>query len=237
MKTARITTPIALLLTAAFPVSAQSTTLTEFARRSSFSISAIQTRPQGALAQNIGFGYGGDGAYLFRLDKAGILNLRADIGVVAYGNESKRTAFSETVGDRVQVNVRTVNYIIPVSVGPQLMWPTGAVRPYVNAGIARQYFFTASDVESTNDYNWFASTTNQSDFSDSWTVGGGIYVPLVTGKVNTQLDLGFQYLNGGRARYLAPGSIVDLPGGHINVSPFESATHLLVVRLGARIGL
>jgi hypothetical protein len=36
---------------------------------------------------------------------------------------------------------------------------------------------------------------------------------------------------------LAPGSIVDLPGGKVRISPMESATHLVVVRFGARIGL
>ena len=237
MNTIRNASAAALLLTAALTISAQAQTTNEFALRSSFSLSAIQTRPQGALARNIGFGYGGNAAYLFRLDKLGILSLRADIGVVAYGNESKRTALSETVGDRVQVDVRTVNYIVPVSFGPELMWPKGAIRPYVNAGVARQHFFTESHIEPTGDYPWFASTKNQSDHSDSWTAGGGIYIPVVTGKVKTQLDLGVQYLNGGNARYLAPGGITDLPGGHVSISPLESATHMVVVRLGARIGL
>ena len=225
------------LLAAVLSAPSHGQALSEFARRSSFSISAMQTRPHGALARNIGFGYGGNAAYLFRVDKLGILSFRADIGVVAYGNESKRTALSETVGDRVQVDVRTVNYIVPVSVGPQLTWPTGVIRPYVNAGVARQHFFTESHVEPTSDYDWFASTTNQSDNADSWTAGGGIYIPVSTGKVKAQLDLGVQYLNGGTARYLAPGGITDLPGGRVTVSPLESATHMLVVRLGARVGL
>jgi len=209
----------------------------ELALRSSFSLSAIQTRPQGELARNIGFGYGVNGAYEFRLDDAGIFSIRADIGVVDYGNESKRTALSETVGDRIQVNVRTTNFIVPISVGPQLTWPSGIVRPYVNVGIGGQGFLTESHVDGTGDNIPFASTTNQSDFTSSWTVGGGIYVPIVTSKVRAQLDLGVQYLNGGRARYLAPGSIEDLPGGHININQIESATHMVAIRLGARIGL
>jgi hypothetical protein len=230
-------TATAVLLHATIAASSYGQTQNEFVQRSSFSIAAMQTRPQGALAQNIGFGYGLNGAYLFRVDNAGILSLRADVGVVAYGNESKRTPISETIGDRVQVNVRTMNFIVPVAIGPQLAWPTGVVRPYVNAGVARQYYFTESRVESVDTYDSFASTVNHSDFADSWTAGGGIYAPIVAGKVKMELDLGVQYLNGGRARYLAPGGIVDLPGGHIGVSPLESATHLLVVRLGARIGL
>jgi hypothetical protein len=49
--------------------------------------------------------------------------------------------------------------------------------------------------------------------------------------------LGFRYRKGGSARYLAPGSIVDLPGGHVTISPMQSVTHVVVIRLGARIGL
>lgn len=225
------------MLLAAFAASVLAQSSNQLALRSSFSIAAIQTRPQGALGRNIDFGYGANAAYQLRIDKAGFLSLRADLGVVDYGNETKRAALSETVGDRIQVYVRTRNFIMPMSVGPQLMWPTGALRPYVNAGVGGQAFFTESDAESTSDHTSFASTTNQSDFTSLWTVGGGFYVPVVAGKTNVQLDVGLQYLNGGKARYLAPGSIVDLPGGHVAISPMESATHLVVLRLGARIGL
>jgi hypothetical protein len=220
-----------------FAVSANAQSSNALALRSSLGISVIQTRPQGALGRNIDFGYGANAAYQFRIDKSGFLSLRADLGVVDYGNESKRTALSETVGDRIQVNVRTRNYIMPISVGPQLTWPTGVIRPYVNAGVGGQAFFTESDAESSSDHATFASTTNQSDFTSLWTAGGGIYVPVVAGKTNVQLDMGLQYLSGGSARYLAPGSIVDLPGGHVAISPMESATHLVVLRFGARIGL
>jgi outer membrane protein with beta-barrel domain len=225
----------AAVFAALLPAVSQSQTSSALADRSSFSVAVIQSRPQGALARNIDLGYGANGAYEFRITS--ILGLRADLGVVAYGNESKRTALSETVGGRIQVNVRTTNYIMPMSIGPQIMWPTGAIRPYVNAGVGSQAFFTESHVESTDDLTPFASTTNQSDFAPSWTLGGGIYIPVAAGNRKVQLDLGAQYSSGGSARYLAPGSIVDLPAGKVSISPMESATHLVVVRLGARIGL
>ena len=88
-------------------------------------------------------------------------------------------------------------------------------------------------------YNLGTTTIRECTLSanSAGTAGGGIYIPVATGKVKAQLDLGAQYLNGGNARYLAPGGIKDLPGGHISVSPMESATHVLVVRFGARIAL
>lgn len=210
--------------------------LSDLARRSSFTVAVDQTRPQGAFGRNIGLGYGLSGAYLFRLDRDGVLSIRADVAGVVYGNEWKQAPFSETVGGRVQVNVRTTNYIIPMSVGPQLALPAGPIRPYVNAGIGAQAFVTESAVEGIDGFS-IASTTNQSDAALMWVAGGGIYVPMVPGLKMVQLDLGIQYIDGGRARYLAPGSIVDLPGGNVRISSLESATRLVMLHVGARIGL
>lgn len=211
--------------------------LSDFARRSSLSIAFDQTRPQGALGRNIGFGYGISGAYLYRLDRDGVLSIRADVAGVEYGNEWKHVPFSESVGGRVQVTVRTTNYIIPLSVGPQLAWPSGPIRPYVNAGVGAQAFVTESAVEGVDNLSVIASSTNQSDVALMWVTGGGIYVPMVPGLKRLQLDLGMEYVYGGRARYLAPGSIVDLPGGEIRISSLESATRLVMLHIGARIGL
>jgi hypothetical protein len=209
----------------------------ELARRSAGSLTVVQSRPQGAFGRNVGLGYGLDGAYLLRLDDAGIWSLRVSAGIISYGNESRRTALSESVGGRVLVDVKTNNYIAPMSIGPQLTWPSGSFRPYVNAGVGGQALFTESHLEGTADRSAFASTTNHSSFAASWVVGGGVYMPVHAGRTKVQLDLGMQYLNGGRTRYLAPGSITDLPGAQISVSPLESATHLVVVRFGARVGL
>jgi len=142
-----------------------------------------------------------------------------------------------TVGDRVQVRTRTSNYVFPMTIGPQLAWPSGPVRPYVNAGVGAQAFVTESDVEGVDDLFVIARSTNQSDATLVWVAGGGITVPIVRGATRAQLDLSMQYINGGRARYLAPGSIIDLQGGEVRISSLESTTHLVMLRVGARIGL
>jgi len=238
--TMRAMLAIAFLSTEAAAQSATATdstsTIAKLARRSTASISFIQSRPQGAFAQNVGLGYGVNGAYVLRLDDAGILGLRVDAGIATYGRESKRTNLSETVGGRVQVDVETSNYVVPLTVGPQLSWPTGALRPYVNAGIGGQGFFTESTVEGTTTNLPFASTTNHSAWTSAWSFGGGVAVPIHAGSTNVQLDLGAQYVAGSRARYLAQGSITDLPNGAISVTPLESVTHMTVVRLGVSVG-
>lgn len=209
----------------------------EFERRSSGSIAFVQSRPMGDFQKNIGFGYGGTGTYVFRLDDAGAFALRADGGVLGYGYESFHAPLSSTIGGRIQVKVSTTNYIIPLSIGPQIAWPHGKFRPYANAGIATQIFFTESGVEGTDDSGDFANTTNQSDWTSSWVLGGGVYMPVYTGKTNVAIDLGAQYFTGGHARYLRPGSITDLGNAQIRIDPLESDTHMLLVRIGVRIGL
>ena len=226
-----------LCLGVATPVIAQDSTHSEFARRSSGSVSFIQSRPLGGLSDNIGFGYGLNGAYLFRLDHDGYLSLRADAGFVDYGSESFRAPLSTTVGGRIEVKVSTNNYIVPLSIGPQLAMPRGLIRPYVNAGIAAQIFFTESGVEGSDDGFDFANTTNQHDWTSAWVAGGGVYVPIYTKKMSVLIDAGVQYFGAGHARYLRPGSIQDLPNAQILITPLESETRLALVHIGVRLGL
>jgi opacity protein-like surface antigen len=209
----------------------------EFERRSAGSFAFVQSRPLGAFQKNIGFGYGGTATYLFRLDHDGAFSLRADGGVLGYGYESFRAPLSSTIGGRVQVKVSTTNYIVPLSIGPQLAWPRGSFRPYVNAGVATQIFFTESGVEGTNDSGDFANTTNQSDGTAAWVLGGGVFMPIYERNTKVAIDLGVQYYGGGHAQYLRRGSITDLGNAQIRIDPLESDTHMMLVRIGVRVSL
>jgi opacity protein-like surface antigen len=212
-------------------------TPTEFERRSSGSFSIMQSRPQGELANNIGFGYGASGAYQFRLDRDGYFSLRLDAGVLQYGNETKRVPLSSTIGGRIQVDVSTSNYLVPVTIGPQLQWPRGSVRPYVHAGVGGQFFWTQSSVDGSSDTHDFASTTNQHDATGVWMAGGGVLFPVHEKKTKVSVDLGLQYFGGGEAQYLRPGSIEDLPDNQIRLHTFQSRTNMVLVRLGVRVGI
>ena len=150
------------LMTAATAAAQTTSGQSQLMRRSSLSLSVVQGRPQGAFARNVELGYGLDGAYLLRLDGAGIWSVRASIGALSYGNESRDAAFSESVGGRVRVDVSTTNYIVPMSIGPQVSWPSGPVRPYLNAGVGGQIFFSESRVQGTHSATVLASTTNHS---------------------------------------------------------------------------
>jgi hypothetical protein len=208
-----------------------------FQRRSSGVFSFIQSRPTGAFGDNVHFGYGGNAAYMFRLDDAGIFSLRADAGVLVYGHESKEVPLSSTIGGRILVDVSTMNYIYPLTIGPQITWPSGSIRPYANAGIGGQFFVTQSSVKGSENIGDFASTTNYWDKTGLWTAGGGVYIPLSQRGLKVMLDLGAQFVSGGRARYLKPGSIEDLPDAQLRITPMESETHMTLVRVGLKVSL
>ena len=248
MSASRFVTAALLSVAIAVPAASQDTAACDCRRRhehtpgelelrSSGSLSFIQSRPTGVFQKNIGFGYGLNGAYLLRLDRAGIVSLRGDAGLLGYGAEHFYAPLSPTIGGRIQVKVSTTNYLVPLTIGPQIAWPTGKVRPYVNGGIGAQIFFTESEVEGTDDQFEFASTTNQSDWTHAWVVGGGVYLPIYQKKTTVAIDLGAQYFTDGRAQYLRPGSIQDLPNAQIRITPLESSTHMLLVRLGIKVGL
>lgn len=224
----------ALALAATSPLAAQAPSTPR--AKPSLSLTLAGLRPVGALGDNIASGYGGFAGVLVPLTQSGWLSLRGDIGLAQYGSDSRRTAFSETVGDRVEVKVRTANMIMPASVGLQLAAPSGAIRPYVHTGIGAQAFYTESSVGSVNGGMPLLSDVNQSDVTFAWTFGGGVTMPLVNGRTRVLLDVSAQYIHGGTAEYLAPGSITDLPGGRISITPMESATHFMAFRVGARIG-
>src|SRR5262245_25376159 len=215
---------------------ASSDSLNEFGRRSVGVLSVVQSRPLDELSHNIGFGYGLTGAYAFQVDRAGFLLLRAGAGYAEYGSETKHFPLNSTIGGRIQVDVSTRNSIVPATLGAELTWPRGRVRPYVNAGVGALVFTTTSAIDSRSDDDDYA-TTNQQDFTWSRVVGGGLYIPVSTERHGDHLsiDIGFQRFMTGHARYLRPGSIQDLPGGTV-ITPLESDTHMVLVHVGVRIG-
>lgn len=205
--------------------------------RATISLAAAQSRPLGALGRNLGVGYGITGALTIPLERSGRLSIRAELGEMEYGRESQRTAFSETVGGRVEVMVRTTNAVVPISLGIQGELPFGPLAVYAHGGVAAQVFYTATRIEPTAGGYSLVSSINQSDITFGWNLGSGVSVPLHSSARQVRLDLGVQYIAGGRASYLVPGSIVDHPDGRITVTPLESRAPMLAIRAGIRIGL
>ena len=194
-------------------------------------------QPLGEFDDYIDWGGGIGGEFLYAFDRQGALGLRVNVGLMIYGHETKRVPLSPSLG-RISVDVSTSNNILVMGIGPQVMLPSGAVRPYMNGTVGLSYFFTQSSVEGSADFEPFASSTNFDDATFAWAAGGGLYIPLRRGRKHPlSLDIGAQYHANGEARYLREGSIREDGTGEIFFDPIRSQTNLLTYRLGVTVGL
>jgi opacity protein-like surface antigen len=200
-------------------------------------LQATYARPTGEFREYVKHGGGMNVNVLWTPQREGIFGLRADGGFVVYGSERQRVCFSSTVGCRVQLDLRTTNSIASLNAGPQLMVPRGAVRPYANAGIGLAYFATTSELEGTRDNQPFASTTNFDDLTFAWLAGGGVLVPLSSGRNVVMLDLGARYNGNGQVEYLRKGDIQDNPDGSISFTPTRSQANLWAFHVGVSVGI
>lgn len=199
-------------------------------------VQGVYARPTGEFRDYVRHGGGLNVNVLWTPARNGPLGLRADGGFVVYGSERHRVCFSGTVGCRVQLDLTTTNSIAYLNAGPQVMVPSGPVRPYANAAIGLSYFATTSQLQGSRDSEAFASSTNFDDFTFAWLAGGGVLVPLSSGRNVVMLDLGARYNNNGEVEYLTKGDIVDNPDGSISFTPTRSQANLWTFQVGISVG-
>ena len=196
-------------------------------------------QPSGTFDRYVdeGFGIGVHG--LYRIGDTGAFAVRFDGGFLNYGRETARVALGSNGGGRIMADLTTTNDIAWLGVGPQVMAPNGAIRPYANATAGLSYFATTSSVQGTRGGDAFARTTNYDDTQFSWGGGAGVLVPVNRGaRTRVFLDLGARYHDNGRnVRYLREGGIHDLPNGDVLLDVIQSRADLITYHVGVSIGV
>src|SRR5262245_33703468 len=159
---------------------ADSTTAQIAPESTRFTITAapILSQPRGEFGQNISSSFGATGAVLYHLDRPGFVSLRFDVSGVPYGHEEKPVPPTASFSERVFFKVTTTNWMAALNFGPELALPRGPVRPYVNAGWSELFLRTTSSVKGSSSSEPFASSTNFSDSTAAWFLGGGVRIPL-----------------------------------------------------------
>ncbi len=194
--------------------------------------------PTGELAEQIDVGGGVGFSGNYYLVPSGALRLRVQGGFMEYGSEKREVCFSNTVGCRVRLDLRTANSIAFGSIGPELAFTSGHIRPYVNAGIGVSYFETASSLDDNDgDDQGFGTTRHLQDTGLSFTGGGGLYVPLSVRSVPLSLDLSARYHRNGTMEYLRKGDIRDNADGSISFTPTRTEADFVTVQLGVSVGI
>lgn len=191
--------------------------------------------PQGQFAENVKATAGITGGLLVRMADA--IGLRAELGVMVYGSETRRVPLGDGPLGRITVDVTTTNTIFDGGLGMQVGMPGRSVMPYVGGTVGFANFATRSSVEGTdNEDEPFASSENYSDWAFSKNAIAGIYLPFGSGRGT--IDMGARYTwNGEEVRYLTEGDIVDQPSGPPIINARRTRADLLTFRLGVTFGL
>jgi hypothetical protein len=190
----------------------------------------------GEFSDHVTQGGGLDLYIVYPLRPRSPLALRADGGFIIYGSETFPVCFSGTVGCRVLLDLTTTNSIAFLNAGPQLMVPSGRIRPYVNGAAGFAYFGTTSSVEGTGSDQQFASSTNFDDITFALSAGGGVQVAIGSGRTPILLDVAARYHGNGRVEYLREGDITDNDDGSITLTPRRSEANLVSLQVGVTIG-
>jgi hypothetical protein len=186
--------------------------------------------PQGEFAQNVNFAGGIGGGLLWKV--GGPVALRADLGFMIYGSETRRVPLGSGPLGLINVDVTTTNSIFGGSLGGQVGVPSAAIMPYLGGSIGFSAFTTSSSVEGSNSNNEpFASSTNSNDGTFAKTAFTGLYIPF--GKGTALVDLGVRHTwNGENVRYLTPGDISEDTNGNVVLNPRQTRADFLTVIIG-----
>lgn len=189
--------------------------------------------PQGEFGQNVALAGGIGGGGIWAIGPA--FGLRADLGFMIYGSDTRRVPLGGGALGLINVDVTTTNMIFGGGIGGQLGVPNGSLMPYVGGMIGFSAFTTTSSVEGSNSADEpFASSTNSSDAAFAKTVLAGLYIPLARG--SAMIDLGVRHTwNGKQVRYLTEGDITEDVNGDIVLSPRETRADILTIVIGVSI--
>lgn len=195
----------------------------------------LVAQPKGEFGSNVDQGFGANVVFLYKLDRAGVFSLRADLGGMQYGSETKRVPFTPYTG-RVLLDVTTSNGVYWGAIGGQMQLLTkGPVRPYANGAVGLQGFVTESAL-SGSDESWdYASTTNSDDFTHAYIFGGGVLIPFGKTATSASLNIGARYHFGGTAKYLREGDITDNSDGTITLNPRNTKTDVVMWQVGVSV--
>jgi len=194
-------------------------------------IDLLFARPTGEFLRNVQKGWGLGGHALFpSLD--GVLGLRLDGTLVVYGHKSRDVQVS--TGTRtIRISEDTDNNIVTFGIGPQLMLPTGPIRPYVNVHGGFSYFYTQSHLNDLDPERFETTVTESHDWKLAYGVGGGIAFAVTNDHHSLFVNFGAQYHVNGRTTYLTEGDIhEDTTTNTFVVTPRRSDANFVTFRLG-----
>jgi hypothetical protein len=212
--------------------------------RHTVAIAALYAQPLGEFGQNVKRGFGLDGAATYGIDARGIFGLRAQLGYIQYNSRSQ-PFYANTGFGLAELESSTKSGVLTLGVGPHIMAPEGALRPYVGGTVGFARFATETSIDvparvsNTGSTQTLDSRTISSDFLLSLAGSAGLAFALpFFGNSGALADLGVRYHHNGLARYVSSEGVVYRSGSVTpTVTATESEANFLVYRVGVVIPL
>ena len=195
-------------------------------------------QPLGEFGENVKRGFGLDGFGTLAIDQRGIFSLRAELGYLQYATNSEYFLVN-TGFDLLELESETKSGVLTMGIGPQLMAPSGAIRPYVagTVGFARFATETAinlpAEYSETGEEESLDQQTISSDFILSIGASAGVAIAIpALARSGVLIDLGARYHRNGLARYVSPEGVEYNGTGTPIVTATESEADFIVYRIG-----
>jgi hypothetical protein len=189
--------------------------------------------PRGGFSENdAGNGFGGSAQFLIRLAGSPFL-AGGDVGLVVYGDESRREPISSTMPN-LHMRVSTTNNIFFSHFVLRAQPRDGPVLPYFDGLIGLKRLYTTTSIPDPSSIE--PTSINRTDLSDtalSYGFGGGLQIPVLPKgrEARFLLDMNVRYLRGARAVYLREGSIRE-ENGQVVFDVLSSRTDVLAIQVG-----
>ncbi|MDH3269939.1 MAG: hypothetical protein OEN56_01325 [Gemmatimonadota bacterium] len=194
-----------------------------------FGVSFVAADAVGDFGTVVDQGFGAQFTAGFPMAADGHLRLRADLGFVVYGLERLHYC---GISCRVTSELTTTNNIVHVGIGPEVVFSSGPVQPYLFGTAGGSFFVTSSSLDDHDGYGPYLQTTNYSDGVYSLKYGGGLRMRVGGHHRPVFIDLGVERHDNGIVDYLTRGDIVDNPDGTVTLFPNRSDADLVTFRLG-----
>ena len=207
------------------------------APRAYVGVGFIGLDPIGELQRLIDQGFGGQLYAALPVAGDARVRLRGDFGFLIYGHERLDYCFTLPVGCRIGLDLTTTNSIVFGGLGPEIVFGSDRLQPYLNGSAGFAYFATTSHLNGDGGGEDFGNTTNHDDGVFAWRVGGGARLRMRGGPKPLFLDFGVERHDNGVAEFLTEGDIVDNPDGSVTLFPNRSEANLLTFRIGVTFGL
>jgi opacity protein-like surface antigen len=188
---------------------------------------AVPTR--GELGDVFGTGVGLEPFGLLRFDQGGALGVRVQGSFIDYGTNVEGLPPMPGPGPSLSVQLGTKRTVGALSLGPQLTWPRGRLRPYGYATVGIGMFISSADVTGRDSLGFALEQSGSvTDWSLGTGVGGGMAFRVTP---RTSLDASFEYRRYSDVR--AVGSeFIKFDNGDVAIAQHRGDLDMMMIRAG-----